>query len=157
MAEKQSRKLGNDPVFQYGHGTVYESDAAAEEDTEPELQVNIDTQPTASQETQHQDVPAEAPSTDEQELDNAGDLVNDTDNLDYRGDGNTEVEMPYDIPNFDFQVDADGDVIMDDSEAIFHESRPKQNAAVSDAQHQYNLRQHRSNWKNSFYDSNTKS
>ena len=151
MAEKQSRKLGNDPVFQYVQGIVHESDVAADEDTEPELQVNMDTQTTEIQESQHKDVPAEENSTDELELDNAGDLENDTDTLDYRGDRDTEIEMPYDIPDFDYKVDADGDVIMDDSEAIFHESRPKQDAAVSDAQHQYHLRQHRSNWKNKVF------
>ena len=158
LANEQKRKLSRDPVFTIGNRIVV-PDTADEEDVplheEPTAVIIVD-----DNEDQNDDTFEEAPvAIPEAEADHRGD----EDIID------EEAEAPEAIPSTNLydddygiavNVDEDGDVIMDDADAIFDstplpEAIPSSTPVVevvnqsnNEYHHQpYNLRENRSNWR----------
>ena len=130
MAEKQSRKLGKDPVFQYRGGTINDLVEMPDEDLveEPEMQLNTEDPFTAIILDEPQKEKSENATEKHSEPIENNDKIDELDEAasEYRGDETNEVGTLNNIPEMDYQVDADGDVIMDDSDSIFYQSQPKQ-------------------------------
>ena len=123
MADKQSRKLSKDPRFSRGVD-------GEQEVIYNEVDDNLDTSSYAEELVQitHTD---RMPTSNLEQIDidnnNMIDPVNTEpiiDNAmieDYRGESNDSESQLKDLPDIQYQLDEDGDVIMNDSDAIFHE------------------------------------
>ena len=148
-AEKQTRQLSKDPVFVYHGNQIITDDDNRNHDINENNQEN-----TMIVEISNSTPDYENNITDEEgeqlEL-STEKSISDTEQLDtnYRGDMADDLaSIDNVIPEMNYEVDEDGDIIMDDSEAIFYATIPKENEIVTAEQHRYNLREHRSNWKN---------
>jgi len=156
MSEKQSRKLSKDPVFKL-HDRIFD-DVVQEHDDIDEEEDRIITIDEYPPEDEHMDTPdAEQPQQPD-------------DSSTYRGDENNteDIQIPANLPDIAYEVDADGDVIMDDSDTIFHEAIERQQpgkvmennataveepaqVTISKPPQRYSLREHRSNWRNKVF------
>ena len=177
MAMKQSRKLSKDPTFSRGVDgeqdlTHNEVDEHHDKSYTEEL-MNIAYSDRTSTENIVQDdsnvVIHDADIQPNTEINGDGTIVEDHRGADNDGaDSDLPIEINQ-LPDIQYQLDEDGDVIMDDSETIFHKYR-EDNDERQDATetiidqseivdkdkdkiptHPYSLRQHRTNWRNKVF------
>ena len=191
MAGKQKRKLSKDPIFRMGTKVIVPE--AAVEPAEPDEHISEEPTRTVTFLLQdEEDIEEEVINNVEQhetdiehqsdEHDTGGDVtqevIHDTDTsdmgvshmgADYMGAEHTDVEeTAYELPDIYYETNEDGDVVMDDSEAVYYgpTDRPvlptwkdsgtdkdnlqdnvQQPSSVQETTHRYNLRQQRSNWR----------
>ena len=109
MSEKQSRKLSKDPVFKL-RNIIFEDTQPEDENIaqEEERTFIIEEYVTEEDEDIPMDIPPEEMNGD----------------ANYRGDDSVEDTLNTAVlPEITYEVDADGDVIMDNSDTIFYENR----------------------------------
>ena len=153
-AEKQTIQLSKDSVFVYHGSQIITEDSTHNHDTNEDNHENtmiVEIQnPTFNHESndiveEEKELPNSPP--DEETVDDNDEIAtNHRCDVEYNSTAFFET-----IPKFTYEVDEDGDIIMDDSEAIFYATIPKENETVAGEQHRYSLREHRSNWKIEYF------
>ena len=145
MAEKQNRKLSKDPVFMFSRQRTVEKN-----------DINDDENNLRSEENER------VISINNKIL--PDDNLNDDIATDEQNNNIDDQEVDYNIHQSDLshQQAEDGDIIMDDADTIFYSTKSN-NITTNDETndqatpnnnmniHNYNLRQHRTNWKNKVF------